>query len=91
MKRIVMLVAVLACIPAQAWALCYTVFGPGQVVVWRGSNAPFDMSGPISATMKKRFPNNHLVISDETRTCSPLGRDDFFGPMPGMNVQRGKF
>ncbi len=87
MKRILVLAALAACLPAQASAMCYTVFGPKQVVFWRGSNAPFDLSGPISDTMRKRVPSGHLVITDDTYGCTPVGQTDFFGPVPGMTVQ----
>lgn len=86
MKRFGLLVAaVLVALPGSATALCYTVFGPNQVVIWRGTNTPIDLSKPIHEGMRQMFPaGNFLVIEDGRESCTPIGPQDYFGPMPGL-------
>jgi hypothetical protein len=83
MKRVLFLAALaLALAPASVLAMCYTVLGPNSVVVWRGSNTPIDLSKPVSVGMRSVFPaGTYLVISDETTGCTPVGPQNFFGPM----------
>ena len=86
MKHIVsLMVLASSCIPASALSMCYTIYGPNTVVVWRGTNTPIDLSGTVSAGMRRVFPPGYfLVIEDENRGCSPVGPADYFGPMPGL-------
>ncbi len=86
MKRLLLL-AVLAAggLPSGAQALCYTVYGPNAVVIWRGTNTPIDLSKPVHEGLRAAFPGrSSLLIEEETRACTPIGPQDFFGPMPGL-------
>lgn len=79
------LVLAAGCIPASALSMCSTIYGPNAAVIWRGTNAPIDLSGPVSAGMRRVFPSAYfLVIEDDNRGCSPAGPADYFGPMPGL-------
>ena len=86
MKRLVLLSALAASgLPSVALALCYTVYGSGGVVIWRGTNAPVDLSKPVHEGMRAIFPaGSFLLIEEDTRACTPIGPQDFFGPMPGL-------
>ncbi len=86
MKRIGFLIAlILVGLPAGAVAMCYTVLGPKEVVVWRGTDTPIDLSKPIHEGMRRTFPpGSFLLIEEDTRACTPIGPQDFFGPMPGL-------
>jgi hypothetical protein len=86
MKAIgLLLAAVLGALPAVAQALCYTVYGANQVIIWRGTDTPIDLSRPVHEGMRKVFPQgSFLVIEEDTRSCTPVGPADFFGPMPGL-------
>lgn len=91
MKRICLPLLLLACLPAPALAMCYTVVGQGNVVIWRGTNSPINLSGTITEGMRARFPQgSHFVISYDANGCTPIGPQDFFGPLPGMNVDFSK-
>jgi len=83
MKRALILATLaLGLAPASVFAMCYTVLGANAVVVWRGTNTPIDLSKPVTAGMRAVFPaGTHLVISDETTGCTPVGPQNFFGPM----------
>lgn len=83
MKRIGLLFAtVLGALPAGALAMCYTVYGANQVVIWRGTDTPIDLSRPIHEGMRRVFPpGSRLLIEEETRSCTPIGPADFFGPL----------
>lgn len=86
MKRIGLLFAtVLGALPAGALAMCYTVYGANQVVIWRGTDTPIDLSRPIHEGMRRVFPpGSRLLIEEEMRSCTPIGPVDFFGPLPGL-------
>jgi hypothetical protein len=86
MKRTWLTAALLlGSLPGSAAALCYTVYGANQLVMWRGTQAPIDLSKPIHEGMRSAFPpGSFLVIEEETRSCTPIGPPDFFGPMPGL-------
>jgi hypothetical protein len=90
MKRMWFLAVLgLGWIPGSVLAMCYTVYGPNSVVIWRDTTTPIDLSVPISQGMRKAFPaGSFLVIESETRRCTPVGRGDFFGPVSGMDVNR---
>jgi hypothetical protein len=86
MKRIGLLIAIaVGGVPGGTFAMCYTVFGANQVVVWRGTNTPVDLSKPIHEGLRKNFPpGSFLLIEEDARSCTPVGPQDFFGPMPGL-------
>ena len=92
MKRALFLaVLALGWAPASVLAMCYTVIGANAVVVWRGTNSPIDLSKPVSVGMRAVFPaGTFMVISDDQTGCTPVGPQNYFGPMdfsrppPGM-------
>ena len=84
--RVLLAACILATIglPSQAVAMCYTVFGPNAVVVWRSSSPPIDLSKPVSAGMQAAFPRGSiLIISDDTRDCAPVGAPNSSAAMQG--------
>lgn len=87
MNKPISLLMSLACaaLPGTASALCYTVFGDKQEVLYRGTATPIDLSRPVHEGMRKAFPRGAvLVIDDNDRMCTPIGPQDVFGPMPGL-------
>lgn len=86
MKRLLVLAAIASgALPSAAAALCYTVYDANSVVIWRGTDAPIDLSKPIHQGMRSVFPAGSVLrIEEETRSCTPIGPQDFFGPMPGL-------
>ena len=47
---------------------CYTVYDAANRIVYRGAEAPVDMSRPIGETLPQRFPGGQLVF-DNASTC----------------------
>ena len=79
------MVLLLVGLPVTASAMCYTVLDQNGVVVWRSGNTPIDLSKPVTQGMRGSFPpGNFLVISEANPGCTPIGPQDFFGPMPGL-------
>jgi len=76
----------LAFVPGSASALCFTVFGDKQEVLYRGTATPIDLSRPVHEGMRKAFPRGAiLVIDDNDMGCSPIGPQAVFGTMPGYS------
>jgi len=86
MKQLLVLAAIATgALPSAALALCYTVYGPNAVVIWRSTSTPIDLSKPVHEGMRRAFsPGSSLLIEEETRSCTPIGPHDFFGAMPGL-------
>lgn len=51
----------------QAFA-CYTVYDPGNRIVYQSDKPPVDMSLPLHETLAKRFPGGSMVF-DESAFC----------------------
>ncbi len=51
---------------------CYTVYDGNSRVVYRGLEAPVDMSLPLHEAVAAKFPAGASLVFDETRTCTPV-------------------
>lgn len=49
----------------QAFAGCYTVYGPDNRIMYQSAKAPVDMSQPIHDTLPRRFPGGSLVFDTD--------------------------
>lgn len=56
----------------QAAAHCFMVFDPQQRLVYQSTEAPFDLSEPLSQGLAKHFPRHHLVMTDSAADCAPV-------------------
>lgn len=92
MKRIGLLFAtVLGALPAGALAMCYTVYGANQVVIWRGTDTPIDLSRPIHEGMRRVFPpGSRLLIEEEMRSCTPIGTGGLLRPAARTDRARSR-
>ena len=50
---------------------CYTVYDRSDRVIYRGADAPVDMSLPIHQTLGRNYPGAHMVF-DLATSCSPV-------------------
>lgn len=51
---------------------CYTVYDNNNRVVYRGPDAPVDMSLPLHEALAGRFPAGSSMVFDQTATCTPV-------------------
>ncbi len=51
---------------------CYTVYDTNNRVVYRGPDAPVDMSLPLHEALAGRFPAGSSMVFDQTATCTPV-------------------
>lgn len=70
---------------------CYTVYDGAARVVYRGIDAPVDMSLPLHQALAAKFPAGHSLVFDQTATCTPVGLAQVArpsGPMVPPNTIR---
>jgi hypothetical protein len=51
---------------------CYTVYDANSRVVYRGPNAPVDMSLPLHEALAGRFPAGASMVFDQAAACTPV-------------------
>ncbi len=51
---------------------CYTVYDGNSRVVYRGLDAPVDMSLSLHEALAARFPAGASLVFDQTPTCTPV-------------------
>ena len=51
---------------------CYTVYDNSNRVVYRGLDAPVDMSLPLHEALAGRFPAGSSMVFDQGSTCAML-------------------
>jgi hypothetical protein len=68
-RRSLLVASVLAAASWQAMA-CYTVYDAASRVMYRGEQAPVDMSRPLHETVPTRFPGGQMVF--DAGLCSSL-------------------
>jgi hypothetical protein len=59
------LFAALGFASVQAFAGCYTVYGPANQVMYQSDKPPVDMSLPLHDTLGSRFPGGSMVFDTE--------------------------
>ena len=70
---------------------CYTVYDAGGRVVYRGLEAPVDMSLPLHQALSGRFPAGTSLVFDQSPTCAPVNIAQVArptGPMVPVNTIR---
>ncbi|MBC5784942.1 hypothetical protein H8N03_18490 [Ramlibacter sp. USB13] len=70
---------------------CYTVYDGNNRVVYRGVDAPVDMSLPLHQAVAERFPAGHSLVFDQGASCSPVNIAQVArptGPMVPVNTIR---
>src|SRR3982751_1661800 len=70
---------------------CYTVYDAGGRVVYRGLEAPVDMSLPLHQALSGRFPAGTSLVFDQAPTCAPVNIAQVArptGPMVPVNTIR---
>jgi hypothetical protein len=88
MKRAILPLLLLGGLPAYAGATCYTVYDPQNRIVFRAPYTPVDLSGPITAAVRAKFPGGHMVISDEDLRCTLIEPNAPFDPFTGAVSER---
>jgi hypothetical protein len=51
---------------------CYTVYDGNNRVVYRGTDAPVDMSLPLHQALAKRYPAGASMVFDQAANCTPV-------------------
>jgi hypothetical protein len=51
---------------------CYTVYDASSRVVYRGSDAPVDMSQPLREALASRFAGGASMVFDQGAACTPV-------------------
>lgn len=51
---------------------CYTVYDASNRVIYRGLDAPVDMSLPLREAVAERFPAGSSLVFDQQATCAPV-------------------
>ena len=73
MNRKLKLAVVCGLLLAGANAMaCYTVYDAKSRVVYRGPDAPVDMSLPLHQALARQFPAGSSLVFDQTATCTPV-------------------
>lgn len=81
-SKIALLCGLLLC-GANAMA-CYTVYDGSNRVIFRGAEAPVDMSLPLHEAVAKRFPQGSSLVFDQGATCTPVNLAQVARPSSGM-------
>lgn len=71
MKLKIGLLCALLLTGANAMA-CYTVYDGSNRVIYRGVDAPVDMSLPLHQAVSQRFPTGSSLVFDQDAYCSPV-------------------
>lgn len=61
--------------PAESVATCYIVHDKSDVLVYRSSRPPFDLSVPLSQGIASSFPGGYLIQLEGT-LCPPIPKKD---------------
>jgi len=75
MNRALKALTLLACsVPVAANAACYIVYDSADRIVYRGENAPVDLSKPTTPQVLAMFPGGFMVITRELepKLCTPI-------------------
>lgn len=70
---------------------CYTVYDANNRVVYRGVDAPVDMSLPLHQALAGSFPAGSSLVFDQAATCTPVNLAQVArptGPMVPVNTIR---
>lgn len=70
---------------------CFTVYDGSNRVIYRGADAPVDMSLPLHEAVAQRFPAGSSLVFDQTATCTPVSIAQVArptGPMVPPNTLR---
>lgn len=70
---------------------CYTVYDANNRVVYRGVDAPVDMSLPLHQALGQRFPAGASLVFDQGAACTPVSIAQVVrptGPMVPPNTIR---
>jgi hypothetical protein len=51
---------------------CYTVYDGNNRVIYRGVEAPVDMSMPLKEALNGRFPAGSSMVFDQLNSCAPV-------------------
>ena len=63
---------------------CYTVYDGNSRVVYRGLDAPVDMSLPLREALVTRFQPGATMVFDQTAECTAVGIAQVARPTGGM-------
>ncbi|MBE7369854.1 hypothetical protein [Ramlibacter pallidus] len=63
---------------------CYTVYDGNNRVVYRGTDAPVDMSLPLHQAVSQRFPAGSSLVFDQGANCTPVSLAQVARPTSGM-------
>jgi hypothetical protein len=63
---------------------CYTVYDANNRVVYRGVEAPVDMSLPLHQALGASFPAGSSLVFDQSPTCAPVNIAQVARPTGGM-------
>ena len=63
---------------------CYTVYDSNSRVVYRGLEAPVDMSLPLREALTTRFQRGASMVFDQTAECSAVGIAQVARPTGGI-------
>jgi hypothetical protein len=70
---------------------CYTVYDGNNRVIYRGLDAPVDMSLSLHEALAARFPTGSSLVFDQAPTCTPVSIAQVArptGPMVPVNTIR---
>lgn len=62
---------------------CYTVYDASNRVVYRGVDAPVDMSLPLHQAVSQRFPAGSSLVFDQQSNCTPVNIAQVARPASG--------
>ena len=71
-------------IAVPASAECFTVLTRSNQIVYRSTQTPIDLSGPITPALHAKFPGTLLVISSDQSSCTTIVPSSPVNPMSGI-------
>lgn len=63
---------------------CYTVYDASNRVIYRGADAPVDMSLPLREAVAQRFPAGASLVFDQQANCTPVSIAQVARPSGGV-------
>lgn len=74
------------CLPTVSFAYCFSIYTPRNQLVYQSTATPIDLSQPISAGLRARYPDHHLVFIPDQSRCTNVGTAS-----RGGNLTQGDF
>ena len=61
---------------------CFTIYNAANVIVYRSTSSPINLSRPISQALAEQYPGAHLIWTRDDQACPALPATSAVNGMP---------